>query len=102
MNQPRDEIEEVRRDLVRHGESISSLVTDAYNTKQELWEVRSGIERERAVRLIKDEHLDERLDVIEKSISKVYTLGLWSLGTFGSAVLVGLANFVIKGGLVAH
>ena len=93
------EIEQVRRDVIKHGESISSIVTDARNTKDQLVALQSGIDSDRKVRQLKDEHLNERLDDIEASIEKVFRLGLWSLGVFGAAVLVGLANFVINGGL---
>lgn len=90
------EIEQVRREVIKHGETISGIVIDAINTKERLQALQSGIESDRKVREVKDTHLNERLDDIEASIEKVFKLGLWSLGVFGAAVIVGLVNFGIS------
>lgn len=99
MTPPVTEIEQVRREVIKHGESISSIVTDANRTKEELSTLRAGIESDRKVRQIEDKHLNERLDDIEESIKTLNTLGRWILATFSGAFIVALVSFVVKGGL---
>lgn len=93
------EIDDIRRDLNRHGESISAIVTDARNTKDELNILRSGIDAERKVRLVEDRHLNERLDRIEESIEALNKVGKWILVTFGASLIVAVSSFILKGGL---
>lgn len=93
------EIEDVRRDLTRHGESISAIVTDARNTKEQLNALQNGIDAERKVRLVEDRHLNERLDRIEASINSLNSLGKWILVTFGASLIVAISSFIFKGGL---
>jgi hypothetical protein len=95
--------EQLRRDLIRHGEAISAIVTDAGNTKDRLLALQNGIQRERDVREIKDEHLNERLDDIEKSIGTLNKIGWWILATFGGSFIAALSSFIYGGGLkLAH
>jgi hypothetical protein len=93
------EIEQVRKDLTRHGESISAIVTEVRHTQEELSTLRNGIESERKVRLVEDRHLNERLDRIEESINSLNALGRWILVTFGASLIVAVSSFIFKGGL---
>lgn len=93
------EIDDIRRDLTRHGESISALVVDARNTKDQLNILQSGIEIERKVRLVEDRHLNERLDRIEESIEALNKVGKWILVTFGASLIVAVSGFILRGGL---
>lgn len=102
MTPPMTEIEQVRREVIKHGESISAIVVDARNTKDQLIALQHGIERDREVREVKDEHLNERLDDIEASIEKVNKLSWAIFGTFGASFAVAVTNFVINGGLGGH
>jgi septal ring factor EnvC (AmiA/AmiB activator) len=68
-------------ELRRHGELLADITTD------------------RAVRTERDTNLNSRLDRIEKSINGVYNLGKWVLAAFGSALIVALATFLLRGGL---
>jgi hypothetical protein len=97
------EIEQVRKDLTRHGESISAIVTEVRHTQEELSTLRSGIESERKVRLVEDRHLNERLDRIEESIEKldstIIKIGMWILSAFGASLIVAISSFIFRGGL---
>ena len=55
-----------------------------------------ALKQDKAVRKVEDEHLEQRLDRIEASIRRVYQLGLWILGAFGSMAF-GLAASFLKG-----
>lgn len=103
MNPPMTDIEQVRRDVTRQGESISSIVVEVRNNKDQLQALQSGIESERKVRLVEDRHLNERLDDIESSISTLNKIGWWILMTFGASFIVALSSFIYGGGLkLAH
>lgn len=100
MTPPVNEIERLRSDVTRHGESISSIVTEVRNTKDELQTLRNGIESERRVRLVEDKHLNERLDDIEESIKTLNKIGWWILMTFGASFIVAASSFIYRGGLM--
>lgn len=98
-----NEIDQVRREVTRHGESISAIVTDAGKTKDALQSLTNSIESERKVRLVEDKHLNERLDDIEASIGTLNKIGWWILMTFGASFIVALSSFIYGGGLkLAH
>lgn len=103
MTPPVNETEQIRREVARHGESISAIVTDAGKTKDALQTLTNSIESERKVRLVEDRHLNERLDDIEGSIGTLNKIGWWILATFGASFIMALASFVYGGGLkLAH
>lgn len=56
------------------------------------------IDKKEAIRDLRDEHLDERLDRIERSIAGIYKLGWWILGAFGTSAVALIANFAFRGG----
>lgn len=84
--------DQLLQDVRAHAKTITELV----NTVSQL---RTDREKNDALRTLKDEHLDERLDRIEASIRSVYSLGKWVLGAFGASLLTALATFVVRGGL---
>lgn len=84
--------EQLTRDVQSHARIITELTT-------ELGKVRTSQEKNDALRQMKDEYLDERLDRIEASIKSVYSLGKWVLVAFGTVLVSALATFVVRGGL---
>lgn len=84
--------EQLARDVQMHAKTITELVTA-------ISQLRTDREKNDALRQLKDEHLDERLDRIEASIKSVYGLGRWVLGAFGAVLLSALATFIVRGGL---
>lgn len=84
--------EQIIQDVQAHAKTITELVT-------ELNKLRTDREKNDALRLMKDEYLDERLDRIEASIKSVYGLGKWVLGAFGAVLLSAAATFIVRGGL---
>jgi hypothetical protein len=83
-----DRLDLHERDLQAHARSITEITN-----------VISGIQRDKAVQEVKDEHLQERLDGIEGTVKAIYKLGWWILSTFG-AVLIATITSLVKGGLV--
>lgn len=84
--------EQLTRDVQSHARIISELVSGIST-------LRTAQDKNDALRQMKDEYLDERLDRIEASIKSVYTLGKWVLGAFGAVLISALATFIVRGGL---
>lgn len=93
------ELEQFRHDIVRQAETISSVVTEMRKIKDEFVSFRSGVESDRRVRVLEDEHINERFDRLESQFRTLFKLGLWIVGAFGAAFITGAANFVVNGGL---
>jgi hypothetical protein len=101
-----ERIDQVVRDLENQGKTISTVILDQRQMKDELVTFRDNASREltaidkrEAVRAERDKHLDERLDRIENSIRAVYGLGRWVLAAFGASAIALVANFVVRGGM---
>lgn len=94
----RDRIDLLEGDVQAHARTIT-----------ELTKAIAGVDKQEALRTLRDEHLDERLDRIEQSIAAtakvsadrfagLYRLGWWLLAAFGSSAVALIANFAFRGG----
>lgn len=84
--------EQLNRDVQSHARIITELTN-------EIGKVKTTQEKNDALRDMRDEYLDERLDRIEASIKSVYSLGKWVLVAFGTVLVSAVATFVVRGGL---
>jgi hypothetical protein len=82
-------IARVETDLVNHAKTL---------TEHNTWMNRK--DRDDAVRANEDKHLDERLERIEAQLATIISVGKWALITVGSAVILAVVTFVLRGGLV--
>lgn len=80
----------VERDLQSHAKTLT-----VHNEEM------ADLRIERAEAKLRAEHIDERFDRLEKSITGIHRLGWWILGTFGAAFIALVANFLFRGGFVA-
>jgi hypothetical protein len=87
---PIDRNDLIERDLQSHAKTITELTMRM-----------SDYEKDKAVREVKDEHLEERFERIEDRVQAIYKLGLWILAAFGGSFIALVANFVFRGGLIA-
>jgi hypothetical protein len=87
---PIDRNDLIERDLQSHAKTITELTMRM-----------SDYEKDKAVREVKDEHLEERFERIEDRVQAIYRLGLWILAAFGGSFVALVANFVFRGGLIA-
>lgn len=92
--------EQLRRDIIAQATSISNIVLEMRKSSDEFRDFKAGVESDRKVRAVEDEHLKDRLDRIEVSIKNLNTLGKWIVGSFAAAFVTAAASFVINGGLV--
>ena len=84
-------------------ERIDMIVSDLQSHAKSISEITKALIEvdKRAIGDAKDkEHLDERLDRIEKSIAAIYRLGWWILAAFGAAAISLVANFMFRGGFI--
>jgi hypothetical protein len=100
-----ERIDQLMRDLENQAKSISVIVLDQREMKDELSEFREAaskelrdIDKREAVRIERDKHLDDRLDRIEASIKAVYGLGKWILAAVGSVLVYVIVTGALKGG----
>ena len=85
----------------RNHTDLAKSVTAIIEDQREIRDEMSDLKTERAVRVVRDEALNDRLRRIEKSIERVYNLGWWVLGAFGLTLIAAISSFVFKGGLNA-
>lgn len=85
---------QLERDLQMQAKSLSELVLDQRSTNDDI----GALKQANAMRNLKDEYLDDRLDRIEASIQSVYNLGKWLLGAVGSTLVVAVVGFALRGG----
>ncbi len=84
----------LRRDLENHAKTLSDL-TSREARRQDQEEARKQVEQ------LKEDHLEERLNRIENSIKAIYSLYKWVGVSAGSALLLAVVTFILKGGLFA-
>lgn len=89
MTAEHDRLGAVERDVRDHARIFTEM------TKQ-----LTELDKKEAIRVLQDEHLDERLDRIERSIAGIYRLGWWILGAFGASAVALIANFAFRGGFI--
>lgn len=82
-----ERISALERDREAHARSIGEFTRTLID-----------LDKKGAIRDLREEHLDERLDRIERSISGIYRLGWWILGAFGTSAVALVANFAFRGG----
>lgn len=87
--------QQTQSDLQSHARILAELT----NEIDKLRTAQTAQDKADALRQMKDEYLDERLDRIEASIKSVYSLGKWVLVAFGTVLVSALATFVVRGGL---
>lgn len=87
---PVDRTDLIERDLQSHAKTITELTMRM-----------SDYEKDKAVREVKDEYLDERFERLEDRVQAIYKLGIWILAAFGGSFIALVANFVFRGGLIA-
>lgn len=103
-------LELLRSDVQAHARSITELTTVIMAVKTVCEKLDREKDVEDAVQKKQDEFLERRLVQIEHSISqvrkdfdekfdKLNKLGWWLIITFGGSIVIGVANFILKGGL---
>ncbi len=84
-----DSVALLRRDVSEHARVLTE------HTHQLI-----AVDKAEALRQQADEHLDERLERIERRIDGIHKLGWWILAAFGSSAVALIANFAFRGGFI--
>lgn len=96
-----EEMYQVQRRLdmsERNASDLAKSVTALTEKFDDLSEPLRSLETDREVRKERDKNVNQRLDRIEASLTRVYNLGWWVLAAFGASAIALVANFVFKGG----
>ena len=99
-------VEILKSDVQNHAKTLGVLVIELRDIK----DIVEQLVIDKAVKVEQDKYLDDRLRRIEASITSqtnkfdaqfkaIYRLGIWVLCAFGMALITGIGNFIIKGGL---
>lgn len=83
----------------RNQSDFAKTMTEVIGEMQILRRLMDEFKTERAVRLVEDKHLAERLDRIEVSIKAVHSLGRYVLFAFFGSLIATTATFIVNGGL---
>lgn len=84
--------EQLERDVRDHSRILTELIAAEQR--------RSDRERGQAeIEILKEKHLDERLERIEEWNKSILGLGRWILGAVGTTLITVLITFALKGGL---
>ena len=90
-----DSFERLQSDLQSHAKTLSVLIEDQRDMKDAIAQMLT----DKAVRVVEDRNLNDRLGRIEKSILSLQSIGKWILAAFGTVFVAAIANFIIGGHL---
>lgn len=86
---------QIRHDLESHASTLGRLVD--WRTEDQKWF--NKFDTWIAVRIERDEQVDERFNRLEKRLDSIASLGRWILGALGSSLVTAVVAFVVSGGI---
>lgn len=93
--QMQDSVEQIARDVRDHAKSLTAIIEDQRAMKEEI----AVLREDKAVRVVKDDNLNDRLDRIDDRINGIFSLGKWLLAAVGTVLIAVVIDFVVHGGL---